>query len=123
MPESTPATSSGDAHRQASRHDPAYERLRETAEFEELRRRFRRFVFPATVAFLSWYLLYVFMSMWAHDFMSKVLFGQINVALVFGLLQFVTTFSIAWAYASYMNREVDPIARQLESQYVKEERS
>jgi len=111
------------AHDHASRHDPVYDHLHSSPTFVELRRRYRGFVFPATVAFLTWYLLYVVMSMWAHDFMSKVLFGQINVALVFGLLQFVTTFSIAWAYASYMNREVDPIARQLESQYVKEERS
>ena len=36
----------------------------------ELRRRYRGFVFPATVAFLAWYLLYVVMSNWAHDFMS-----------------------------------------------------
>ena len=46
-------------HDHASRHDPVYDRLHETAEFHELRRRFRAFVFPATVAFLAWYLLYV----------------------------------------------------------------
>ena len=44
---------------QASRHDPVYDRLHETAEFDELRRRYRGFAFPATVAFLTWYLLYV----------------------------------------------------------------
>ena len=76
-------------------------RLRETAEFEELRRRFRRFVFPATVAFLSWYLLYVVLSTYARDFMDVKVIGHINVALVFGLLQFVTTFLIAWWYARY----------------------
>ena len=68
-------------------------------------------------AFLTWYLLYVFMSNWASDFMSYKLVGHINVALVFGLLQFVTTFGLAFMYARYMNREVDPIARQLEAQY------
>ena len=36
--------------------------LHESADFIELRRRYRGFVFPATVAFLSWYLLYVVMS-------------------------------------------------------------
>ncbi len=111
-----------DAHDQASRHDPVYDTLHESAEFQELRRRFRKFVFPATVAFLAWYLLYVFMSNWAHDFMSQRLFGHINVALVFGLLQFATTFALAWAYANYMNRKVDPLARQLEEQYKREAR-
>ena len=36
-------------HEQAHRHDPVYDRLHETAEFTELRRRYRGFVFPATV--------------------------------------------------------------------------
>ncbi len=119
MPDPTPDTSTAEAHAQASRHDPVYDRLHETAEFQELRRRFRRFAFPATVAFLAWYLLYVFMSMWAPAFMDHQLWGHINVALVFGLLQFLTTFLLAWMYARYMQREVDPIARQLEAQYVK----
>ena len=107
---------------QASRHDPIYDQLHQTAEFQELRRRFRRFAFPATVAFLAWYLLYVVLSNWAPDFMGHKLFGNINVALVFGLLQFVTTFALAWAYARYMNRQVDPIARQLEERYDQEVR-
>ena len=64
------------AHDQASRHDPVYDELHESADFVELRRRFRIFVFPATAAFLSWYLLYVVMSNWADDFMSKKVVGQ-----------------------------------------------
>ena len=48
-----------EAHEQAARHDPIYDRLHETSEFVELRQRYRGFVFPATVAFLAWYLLYV----------------------------------------------------------------
>ncbi len=119
----TPPTSAAEVHDHASRHDPVYDRLHETAEFQELRRRFRKFAFPATAAFLGWYLLYVFMSNWAHDFMSHQLVGHINVALVFGLLQFVTTFGLAFWYANYMNREVDPIARQLETQYDAEAKS
>ena len=81
------------------------------------RRRFRRFVFPATFAFMAWYLLYVVMSNWAHDFMSTKVVGQINVALVFGILQFVSTFLIAWLYGRYMDAKVDPIARELEKRY------
>ena len=46
---------------QARRHDPVYDRLHESPDFVELRRRYRGFVFPATAAFLSWYLLYVVM--------------------------------------------------------------
>ncbi len=120
MPDPTPGGAELEADAEAPRHDPVYDTLHETAEFQELRRRFRRFAFPATVAFLAWYLLYVVLSNWASDFMGHKLVGNINVALVFGLLQFATTFGLAWAYARYMNSRVDPIARQLETRYDEE---
>ena len=109
-----------DPHESAARHDPVYDRIHESDEFAELKSRYRAFVLPATVGFLVWYLLYVFMSNWAHDFMSKEVFGHINVALIFGLLQFATTFLIAWLYARHMNKSVDPIARKLDERYQQE---
>ncbi|MFC5176589.1 DUF485 domain-containing protein [Nocardioides taihuensis] len=110
------------AHDHASRHDPVYDHLHTTPTFVELRRRYRGFVFPATVAFLSWYLLYVVMSMWAHDFMSQDVIGNINVGLVFGLLQFVTTFFLAWLYSRFSNARLDPLARELDEEYNRERR-
>jgi len=104
-------------HDQAARHDPVYDRLHATPEFTELRKRYRGFVFPATVAFLAWYLLYVVMSMWAGDFMDQKVFGNINVALIFGLLQFATTFALAWVYSSYSTKKLDPLARVLNEKY------
>lgn len=101
---------------QRSAH-PVYAELHETPEFKELRRKFRRFVLPATIVFMLWYLLYVVLSNWAGDFMGTKVVGNINVALVFGLLQFASTFLIAWLYGRYMNRQVDPLARQLEKRY------
>ena len=108
-----------DVHYQASIHDPIYDHLHETKEFAELRRRYRGFAFPATIAFLSWYLLYVVMSNWATDFMSHKLWGNINVALVFGLLQFVTTFALAYVYSKYSTKNLDPLAGQLQADYEK----
>lgn len=105
---------------QAARHDPIYDHLHQEPDFVELRRRYRSFVFPATVAFLVWYLLYVVMSNWAHDFMSTEIVGHINVALVFGLLQFLTTFLLAWLYSRFSNAQLDPLARKLDDQYVAE---
>lgn len=97
--------------------DPVYERLAVTPEFQELRRRYTGFVFPATVAFLSWYTLYVVMSMFASGFMNTVLFGHFNVALAFGLLQFLTTFGLAWAYSAYSNKHLDPLAEKLRADF------
>ena len=102
-------------------HDPreheSYDQLRATPEFTELRRRYAVFVVPATLVFIVWYFLYVVLSNWAPGFMGTQVVGNINVALIFGLLQFVTTFGIAWLYARYMTRAVDPLARDLEARF------
>ena len=82
-------------------------------DFVLLKKRFRSFVFPMTLVFLSWYLLYVVLSGWARDFMGYELWGNINVAYVFGLLQFVSTFLIAWLYERHMDNTVDPIAARV----------
>lgn len=91
----------------------AYERIHQTDEFAELKRSYRRFIFPATIGFMVWYLMYVVASNWAPGFMNIQLFGNINVALVWGLLQFVTTFLLAFAYAKYAAKNMDPIADSL----------
>lgn len=90
-----------------------YQQVRQSPDFVELRRRFRAFVFPLTAAFLAWYLLYVGMSAWARDFMGQKVFSNINVALVFGLLQFVSTFAIAWWYSRQAERRFDPLAEKI----------
>jgi uncharacterized membrane protein (DUF485 family) len=93
-----------------------YQRFQGSTEFQELRRRFRRFAFPMTAAFLAWYLLYVVLSGWARDFMGTQVVGFINVALVFGLLQFVSTFLIAWLYARHAERSLDPLADRVRAE-------
>jgi uncharacterized membrane protein (DUF485 family) len=84
-------------------------------DFVLLKKRFRSFVFPMTLVFLGWYLLYVIASGWARDFMGHKLLGNINVAYVFGLLQFVSTFLIAWLYERHMDNKVDPVAARVRS--------
>ena len=97
-----------------------YDELHDSPEFAELKRRYRSFVLPATVGFLTWYLLYVVLSNWGGDFMSHRVVGNVNVALLFGLLQFVSTFLIAWLYARHMNTHVDDLAHDLDVRYNEE---
>ncbi|MFF8595696.1 DUF485 domain-containing protein [Streptomyces sp. NPDC015220] len=89
--------------------------VRESAEFGELRRSHRSFAFPLTIAFIAWYLLYVLLSNYAGDFMGTKLFGNVNVALVLGLAQFLTTFLIAWWYARHAATRLDPRAQAIKS--------
>lgn len=90
-----------------------YERVQRSAEFQALRARFRRFVFPMTALFLAWYLLYVLLADYAHGFMSTRVAGTVTVGLLLGLGQFVSTFVITMVYARWANRRQDPVAASL----------
>ena len=90
-----------------------YREAQASPEFQELRKRFRAFAFPMTVAFLAWYLLYVLLSTYAPDFMGRPVFGNVSVGILFGLLQFVSTFAITHIYVSHANKRTDPIADEM----------
>ena len=100
--------------------EAAYQRIHASDEFRSLKKAYTGFIVPATIAFMVWYVLYVLASNWAPDFMGTRLFGNINVALVFGLLQFVTTFGIAYAYSRYSISRLDAGATALREQFEKE---
>ncbi|MET8503987.1 DUF485 domain-containing protein [Streptomyces sp. NPDC014779] len=87
--------------------------VQQSAEFGELRRTYRSFAFPLTIAFIAWYLLYVLLSNYAGGFMGTKLFGNVNVALVLGLGQFATTFLIAWLYSRHAAGRLDPQAEAI----------
>ena len=93
-----------------------YRDVQLSPDFSELRRRFRRFVFPMTALFLVWYFVYVLLADYAHDFMSTKVAGNITVALLFGLGQFVSTFAITMIYVRWADRRIDPDAEQLRHQ-------
>ena len=97
----------------AREHTGTYIELQQTEEFGELRRRFRRFVFPMTALFLAWYFLYVLLAAYAPEFMSQKVYKEINVGLLFGFGQFVSTFVITILYVRWADREFDPRAQAL----------
>jgi uncharacterized membrane protein (DUF485 family) len=90
--------------------------IQASPEFQELRNRLRRFVFPMTGVFLLWYFAYVLLGAFAHDFMAIKVWGNVNVGLLIGLGQFVTTFVITFIYVRFANRELDPRAEAIRSQ-------
>ena len=90
--------------------------VQNSPEFQELRSRLRRFVFPMTAVFLLWYFAYVLLGAFAHDFMATKVWGNINIGLLIGLGQFVTTFLITFIYVRFANRELDPRAEAIRSE-------
>ncbi|QRP51083.1 DUF485 domain-containing protein [Amycolatopsis sp. FDAARGOS 1241] len=96
-----------------TRRGPDYELIQRSPEFGALRRRFRRFVFPMSAGFFIWYLTYVVLAAYANDFMSTRVFGMVNVGMLLGLGQFLTTALITLVYVRFADREVDPRVAEL----------
>ncbi|KDN82541.1 DUF485 domain-containing protein [Kitasatospora cheerisanensis] len=87
-----------------------FQHIEQSPEFRQLRSSFRNFAFPVTAGFVLWYLLYVLLSCYAPGLMSTKVVGNVNLALVLGLLQFASTFAIAAWYARHADRRLDPSA-------------
>jgi uncharacterized membrane protein (DUF485 family) len=90
-----------------------YQQVQATPEFREFRSRIRRYVFPMTVIFLTWYLAYVLLASYAPEFMSIRVAGTITVGLLIGLGQFASTFLITTLYVRFAARSIDPEAERL----------
>ena len=94
-----------------------FQEIQNSPEFQELRSRLRRFVFPMSAVFLLWYFAYVLLGAFAHDFMAIKVWGDINVGLLIGLGQFVSTFIITAIYVRFANRELDPRAEAIRAKF------
>jgi uncharacterized membrane protein (DUF485 family) len=90
-----------------------YEAVRASRDFWTLRRRFSSFVVPVSVLFILWYFLFVIIAVFAPGFMRISVFGDVNVGLCFGALQFVSTFAIAVGYRRWAHRRLDPLSERM----------
>lgn len=98
------------------RHTPTAEEFiaaQQSAEFQELRSKRRGFTFPVTIAALAWFGLYVVLAMFTPDFYATKVWGNINLGVILGLLQFVTTFLITYVYVKFADRELEPRAEDI----------
>ncbi|AKK02622.1 DUF485 domain-containing protein [Corynebacterium epidermidicanis] len=98
---------------QLTRREPTaaeFREMQQSAQFQELRSKFRSFTFPMSVLFFVWFIGYVLVATYMPDFMATKVFGNVNVGIVLGLLQFVTTFLITWIYIKFANKNIEPRA-------------
>ena len=93
--------------------EPDYAAIAHNAEFLAVKRRLLRFTVRMTALFLVWYLGYVLLAAYAHDFMSQRVTGNVTVGLVLGLSQFATTVVIMLCYLRFARRRVDPAVDEL----------
>ncbi|MFD1658635.1 DUF485 domain-containing protein [Streptomyces caeni] len=90
-----------------------YLEVQRSAAFQEVRSRYRRFVIPGLAAFLTWYVAYLVTAQTAHGLMARPVAGAVNVAMLAGLGQFLTTFLFTWAYARHARLRRDRAALDL----------
>jgi uncharacterized membrane protein (DUF485 family) len=91
-------------------HSVDWERIERSPEFQELVRAKRRFVVPATIFFLSWYLGFILLCGYAEDFMAESVYEGLTVGYVLALTQFVMVAVLGIWYLRRADRVFDPLA-------------
>ena len=92
-------------------HD--WERIERSPEFQELVRKRRSFVLPATIFFLSYYMGFILLTGYAEDFMASSVYEGLTVGYCLALTQFVMVFVLGIWYLRKSDREYDPLARRV----------
>ena len=91
-------------------------------EFQQLVRRRRRFVLPATAFFLTWYFGFIVLAGYAPDFMGESVYEGLTVGYCLALTQFVMVWGLGWLYLRKADREFDPLAERAIAAYAQDER-
>jgi uncharacterized membrane protein (DUF485 family) len=92
-------------------HD--FERIERSPEFQELVHRRRRFVLPATIFFLSYYMGFILLCGYAEDFMASSVYEGLTVGYCLALTQFVMVFVLGIMYLRKADRDYDPLAHNV----------
>lgn len=90
-----------------------WEELRQSAEFRDLMAAKYRFIIPATVFFLAFYLLLPLGDAFAPGLMKTDVFGHINIAYLFALCQFLMTWTITYLYIHRAETVFDGLAAKV----------
>ncbi|MFJ3792967.1 DUF485 domain-containing protein [Kitasatospora sp. NPDC090091] len=113
VPPARPRSVAEAAEPAADSRTEVYRAVQVSEAFQEIKRGYRAFVFPAGGAFLGWYLMYVAAQAAAPGVMRSQVAGPVNVAWLLGLLQFATTFLLTWLYARNARTKRDRAALSL----------
>ena len=94
----------------ASHGDIDWQAIEVSPEFQELVRRRRSFVLPATIFFLVWYMGFILLTAYAESFMSRRVYEGLTVGYTLALTQFVMVLVLGLMYLSRSNKVYDPLA-------------
>ena len=87
--------------------------VEQSPEFEELIAARRRFVLPATIFYLAWYIGFILLAGYAPDFMAESVYEGLTVGYCLALTQFVMVFTLGYLYLRRAETVYDPLARKV----------
>ena len=93
MPAETNATPSGQ-----------WEKIAQHPGFAELKRAKLRFIIPATIFFMVYYMALPILVGFFPELMKKPVWGKVNIAYLFALSQFIMTWVICGLYVRAARR-------------------
>jgi len=93
-------------------HDIDWVAAERSPEFQQLVKKRRAFVYPATAFFLLWYFGFVILAGYAPDFMGESVYQGLTVGYVLALSQFVMVWVLGFWYLKKADRDFDPLARR-----------
>jgi uncharacterized membrane protein (DUF485 family) len=90
-----------------------WESIEHSPEFQELVRKRRSFVVPATIFFLAYYMGFILLCGYAQDFMADSVYQGLTVGYCLALTQFVMVFVLGIMYLRKSDRDYDPLAARV----------
>ena len=94
-----------------------WEAIERSSEFQELVRRRRGFVLPATIFFLSYYMAFILLAGYAEDFMGSSVYEGLTVGYCLALTQFLMVLVLGLLYLNRASNVFDPLAEKAIEQY------
>lgn len=97
--------------------DVDWDEIERSPEFQELVRRRKAFVLPATIFFLSWYMGFILLTAYAEGFMSERVYEGLTVGYCLALTQFVMVVVLGLLYLRKASKVFDPLAEKAIEKY------
>jgi uncharacterized membrane protein (DUF485 family) len=91
--------------------DVDWKAIERSPEFQEMIKRKKAFVIPATLFFLAWYFGFIVLAGYAPDFMGREFITDgLTVGYALAFSQFIMTWVLGWMYLRRADRIFDPLA-------------
>jgi uncharacterized membrane protein (DUF485 family) len=97
-----------------------WEGVEHSPELRELVARRRRFVVPAGIFFMTFFVTYLLLAALAKDFMATDV-GGVPLGWLLAMAQVFMAWGVAWLYLRFATRALEPLERRAAARALAEE--